>query len=1387
LTATSGNGEVGLSWTAPATDGGSAVTGYVVEQSTDGGVTWTTAIANTGSIGTTATVTGLTNGTTYAFRVTAINPAGNGVASSTATATPGTTSTAPTAVTVTAGDQLLNVSWTAPASTGGAAISGYRVQVSTDAGVTWTTAIANTSSAGTTATVGGLTNGVTYQVRVAAITVNGVGADSTPGSGVPRGVPSAPTAVTLTPGNGTIDLAWTAPASNGGSTITGYQVETSTDGVNWTTAIANTGTTATTATLSGLTNGTPVYVRVSAISVAGTGAPSVGAVTTPRTTSDAPTGVSGTPGDTTVSLTWTAPANTGGAAITGYQIERSADSGLTWSTVTASTGTTATTALVSGLTNGTAYSFRVSALTSGGIGAGAVSAAVTPFGQAAAPSALSGTSSNGSASLSWTAPANTGGSAITGYLVQQSTDGGLTWTTAVANTGSTGTTATISGLTNGVNYEFRVAAITSAGAGAASSAAGVTPATVPTAPLSPAVVPGNGSAVVTWTAPSSNGGTPITGYQVEVSTDGGLTWTTAIADTASTATTATVTGLTNGQLTQLRVHAINAAGTGPASTVVSTTPASLAGAPTSVGATAGNGTAAITWTAPANTGGAAITGYRIETSTDGGATWTTAIADTGSIATNANLSSLINGQAYSVRVEALTSAGVGVPSVAATVTPRTTAAAPTALVATGATNSATLSWTAPASDGGAAVTGYTVEYSTDGGATWTVAIANSGSTATTAAVNGLTNGQATTFRVSAINAAGAGATSAPATATPFGPPSAPNSAAATAGDTTVSLTWAAPTFNGGAAITGYRVEQSSDGGLTWTTAIANTANTSTATTISGLTNGVIYSFRISAINAAGVGSASNSATATPAGTASAPPSLATTPGDGFVTLDWTAPAAGGGVAIVGYRVERSADAGATWTVLSANTGTVATSYVATNLLNGTAYTFRVAAVNALGLGAYSAPSTATPSGVPSAPTGLTVTSGNAYVTLNWTAPVLSGGTPITGYLVELSTDGGLTWSTAIANTGSAATTANVTSLTNGQVYAFRVRAINAAGSGAPSNLAGGTPRALAGAPLVLAASLTSGTGGLVEPLPLPSSLMSGFASALSSTVPSGTAMAMSFLTAGQLATAMAVSEPFIGLPELAWEAPVVDGGTELIGYRIELSNNLGLSWTLVTARSEVPPFNLAGFGLGTNYSLPGLFTSVRYVARVTALTLAGVGESALTSFRLINPPTAPTDLMLTPKIGGVEVAWTGSSSSGGSATVDYLVEYSIDGGVTWLTGGTTKETTLSIAGLAGGVGVLVRVTALNGAGSSRALVSSSPVVTLAAPRVPETPPTDPQAPSVPPQRPGSSGPAGRIPGTPLAKTGGSTEGAELGLDLVLAGLVLMVLRRRRRVSVQQCW
>jgi len=166
------------------------------------------------------------------------------------------------------------------------------------------------------------------------------------------------------------------------------------------------------------------------------------------------------------------------------------------------------------------------------------------------PTGVSAVAGNTEAVVSWTAPANTGGSPVTGYTVTSS--GGQTATDA-------GTSATVTGLTNGTAYTFTVTATNVSGTSAASdSSTAVTPVTVPGVPTGVSAVAGNTEAVVSWTAPANTGGSLITGYTVTSS--GGQT-----ATVSGTGTSVTVTGLTNGTAYTFTVTATNVSGTSAAS------------------------------------------------------------------------------------------------------------------------------------------------------------------------------------------------------------------------------------------------------------------------------------------------------------------------------------------------------------------------------------------------------------------------------------------------------------------------------------------------------------------------------------------------------------------------------------------------------------------------------------------------------------------------------------------------------------------------------------------------------------------------------------------------------------------------------------------------------
>jgi len=134
-----------------------------------------------------------------------------------------------------------------------------------------------------------------------------------------------------------------------------------------------------------------------------------------------------------------------------------------------------------------------------------------------------------------------------------------TWTTFV-RPASTATACTVTGLTNGLPYVFKVIARNAAGISLPSAnSALATPATVTGNPTAVVGVRGNTQLVISWLAPLSTGGSPITDYLVKYSSNNGSTWTTFVRP-ASTSTACTVTGLTNGLPYVIKVIAKNAAG-----------------------------------------------------------------------------------------------------------------------------------------------------------------------------------------------------------------------------------------------------------------------------------------------------------------------------------------------------------------------------------------------------------------------------------------------------------------------------------------------------------------------------------------------------------------------------------------------------------------------------------------------------------------------------------------------------------------------------------------------------------------------------------------------------------------------------------------------------------
>jgi hypothetical protein len=272
-TATPGNTRVKLAWLAPSSNGGATVDRYVVRRATNKSGPWT-KIAFSTTRGYTAK--GLTNGTRYYFRIRAHNAAGWGPSSTVINAVPRKVPTAPRSPVATPGNGSVTLSWKLPSSNGGAKIDKFLVQRYYP-GVGWKD-IASPTTRGYTAK--GLTNGTKHSFRIRAHNAAGWGPSSTVVNAVPRTVPTAPPVPVATPGNGSVNLVWQAPSSDGGATVDKYEVQ------QWNVVYAPWTTIGYPTTpnypATGLTNGTSYYFHVRAHNAAGWGPYSIDVNAVPK-------------------------------------------------------------------------------------------------------------------------------------------------------------------------------------------------------------------------------------------------------------------------------------------------------------------------------------------------------------------------------------------------------------------------------------------------------------------------------------------------------------------------------------------------------------------------------------------------------------------------------------------------------------------------------------------------------------------------------------------------------------------------------------------------------------------------------------------------------------------------------------------------------------------------------------------------------------------------------------------------------------------------------------------------------------------------------------------------------------------------------------------------
>jgi len=336
VTATPGESQATISWTAVPN-----ATSYKIYASTTSGVTPSNGTAITGATSP-YTVTGLTDGTTYYFVVTAVNSnnsGGESAASSQVSCTPGAV---PTGVVATLGDGQATIAWSPVTGA-----TSYNIYWSSATGVTTANGTKITGAV-SPYTLSGLTDGTEYYFVVTAVNSTSESGPSTQVSATPSTAspPAAPTGVTATFGDNQASIAWTAVKG-----ATSYKIYWSTTtGVDSSTGTAISSPT-NPYTLTGLTDGTTYYFVVTAVNGNGESAISSQVSCTPGP--EVPTGVTATAGDGQVTISWTDTADA-----TSYNLYWSLYSGVTKATgYLISKATNPYT--LTGLTDGTTYHFVV--------------------------------------------------------------------------------------------------------------------------------------------------------------------------------------------------------------------------------------------------------------------------------------------------------------------------------------------------------------------------------------------------------------------------------------------------------------------------------------------------------------------------------------------------------------------------------------------------------------------------------------------------------------------------------------------------------------------------------------------------------------------------------------------------------------------------------------------------------------------------------------------------------------------------------------------------------------------------------------------------------------------------------------------------------------------
>ncbi|MCP2323322.1 subtilisin family serine protease [Hamadaea flava] len=773
---------------------------------------------------------------------------------------------------------------------------------------------------GTTAIANGLQEGHTYEFTVAAFTSTGIGPDSTPAGATARTQPPGPPTGLTAAANpdGTIRLDWHPPAPNVWYKV--YQRDV-TAGESAPTELPSPVVQCCTMTAQYLMHGHEYEFQVSATNRGGESPPSNTARAVSRyPVPQPPTGLTAAAGDGMVTLTWTASPTPS----VWYRVyRRNVTAGETVTTPLPWPVADCCTVSIGYLDNGAEYEFTLTATGQGGESAPTNLVRATP--QKPLPGKVTGLTAtpkpDGTIVLTWSEPAN-GPHWYDVY--QRDVTAGETSFTKIGLPVTTCCTFTVSYLTHNSRYEFKVGATNGRPGPLSDPIQAVSAYAPPAAPRNlTGQAAGDGYVDLDWDPPAAGDFYYWAYYRDVTAGQAGF----IKLGLPTEKTWVSIGPLVHDHEYEFKVTASNQGGEGPASPIIQVR--SIGGlplAPSGLSAQAGDGKVTLRWAASPTPS----VWYLIEYRPTGGAWRRISVPDT-TCCTN-TVSLLDNGTTYEFRVRATNASGNSSASNVATARPMPPLPQPpSGLTAQAGDGRVTLRWSASPT----ANVYYWIEYRANGGAWQRISIPVT--ICCTNTVSLLTNGVTYDFRLRATNITGDSTPSNVATARPMPPlPQPPSGLTAQAGDGRVTLRWSAsPTAN-----VYYWIEYRANGGA-WQR-ISIPVTTCCTNTVSLLTNGVTYDFRLRATNLSGDSAPSNVATARPLPPTPAPPSnLVAAARYNSVSLSWKSSPSPN---VMYYVYYRNVDRNGAW--LRTMYPTPST-WITLNYLNiHTTYEFRVTAANA---------------------------------------------------------------------------------------------------------------------------------------------------------------------------------------------------------------------------------------------------------------------------------------------------------------------------------------------------------------------------------------------------------------------------------------------------------